>query len=262
LIKNLFIIICLNLLITFSLFSQDRTEASIVSHKDYYSYIADVPANKNNIPDVILMEPLKPKILKDSSFKAKNSVRLVLNSLFAGAVEIDYERFLRQKHSVGLKSSFYLYKGIPYVEMILFSSNEMATFTGIKFSPYYRYYFWRNKTNGGFVEGKISYGNFDFEDINYFEVPSHDDEDAKSFSETSNSLGFGGSFGWMIHSTRSPVVLNFSLGVQYFSLNVPKNKYIEEYGGYLRPYEVDDLFWYMFGPGRVIEIKFMIGGIF
>lgn len=208
------------------------------------------------------MKPLKPKVQKDSSFNEKNSVRLVINSLFAGAVEIDYERFLNQKHSVGLMSSFYLYKGIPYVEMIPFSSNEMATFTGIKFSPYYRYYIWKNKSNGGFVEGKISYGYFDFGDINYFEVPSHDEEDAKFFSETSNSLGVGGSFGWMIHSTHSPVVINFSIGVQYFPLNVLKNKYIEESGGYFRPYELDDLFWYMFGPGSYLEVKFMIGGIF
>lgn len=71
----------------------------------------------------------------------------------------------------------------------------MATHTGIKLSPYYRYYIWRNTGNGEFLEGKISWGYFDFEEINYLEDPHHDDEDSRYFSETSSSLGGGLSFG-------------------------------------------------------------------
>jgi hypothetical protein len=66
----------------------------------------------------------------------------------------------------------------------------------------------------------------------------------------------------MFRPHQGPVVLNFSVGLQYFPLNVPKTKYVEEYGGYYRPYEVDDLFWNLAGPGSQLEIKFMIGGIF
>jgi hypothetical protein len=138
----------------------------------------------------------------------------------------------------------------------------MATYTGIKLSPYYRYYIWRNKSNGGFLEGKISWGYFDFEEINYFEASSHDEEDAKFFSETSNSLGGGVSFGWMIRLHQSPVIINLSLGVQYFPLNVPKTKQVKVDSWYFIKYEVDDLFWNMAGPGSQVEIKFMIGGIF
>ena len=238
------------------------TDTLIVRHNDYYPYVLTVPKINNKDLKDVLMEPLLPKVDLDSCFGEKNSVRLVINELLTGAVGIDYERFLRLKHSVGLKSSFYLYNGIPYVEMILFTSYEMANFKGIKLSPYYRYYIWRNKSNGGFIQGTVSYGYFDFEEINYFMVPHYDDEDMKFFSEVSNSLGVGGSFGWMIHSTRSPVVINFSFGFQYFPLNVPKTKQLGESGGYFRKYEVDDFFWYLAGPGRYLEIRFMIGGIF
>jgi hypothetical protein len=235
----------------------ESVDTLIVRHNDYYPYILAIKSPKN-----VLMEPLLPIVNLDSCFGEKNSVRLVLNELFAGAVGIDYERFLRLKHSVGLKSSFYIYKGIPYVEMIPLTSMEMATFKGIKLSPYYRFYIWRNKSNGGFIQGTISYGYFDFKEINYFMVPHYDDEDMNFFSEVSNSLGVGGSFGWMIYSPRSPVVINFSLGFQYFPLNVPQAKQVKVDNWYTIKYEVDDLFWYLAGPGRYLEIKFMIGGIF
>jgi hypothetical protein len=246
----------------YKLYIAKTIDTLIVRHNDYYPYILKIPQRNNKMPRDVLLKPLLPKVDFDTSFGEKNSVRLVVNELFTGAVGIYYERFLRQKHSVGLKSSFYLYKGFPYVNLILLSYYEMATFKGIKLSPYYRYYFWRNIHAGGFFEGKISWGYFDFEKIQYVEDPYNDDDDSKFFSETSNILGFGGSFGWMIHSPRSPFVINFSFGFQYFPLNVPKTKYVEEYGGYLRPYEVDDLFWYLAGPGSYLEIKFMIGGIF
>lgn len=234
----------------------------IVRHNDYYPYIFTIPKIMNKMPQDVLLEPLLPGVKKDTCFGQKNSMRLIISSLFTGAVAIDYERFLRLKHSVGLKSYLHLYKGIPYVDLILLSYSEMATFKGIKLSPYYRYYIWRNIRTGGFFEGKISWGYFDFEKIQYVEDPHHDDEDAKFFSETSNSLGFGGSFGWMIHSPRSPVVINFSFGFQYFPLNVPKTKQVKMDNWYTIKYNVDDLFWYMAGPGSYIEIKFMIGGIF
>jgi hypothetical protein len=245
----------------YKVYIPNNTDKLIVSYKNYYSFFAEVPKDTMANPKDILMEPLIQIVQKDSGFYAKNSVRL-MNGFMRGAVGIDYERFLMQKHSIGLKSYFYLYKGIQYVEMIPLSSNERATFTGIKLSPYYRNYLWRNESNGGFIEGMISYGYFDFEEINYFQDSNHDPDDSKFFSETSNCLGFGGSFGWMILFPNSPLVLNLSFGLQYFPLNVPKTKQVKMDAWYTMSYEVDDLFWYLGGPGSYLEIKFMIGGIF
>lgn len=230
----------------------ESIDTLIVRQNDYYPYILTI----KNLKDV-LMEPLLPRVDLDTCFGEKNSVRLVINELFTGAVGIDYERFLRVRHSIGLKSSFYLfYNDSPSGKVFV----PTAIFKGIKFSPYYRFYAWRNNSNGGFFEGKISWGYFDFEEIYYKgETYGFDPRTNGHISKIFRSVGFGASYGWMCRFRKSPLILNVSFGLQYFPLNVPRTV---QFDVHFDDYTVRSGFWNYGGPGSVLEIKFMIGGIF
>ena len=185
----------------------------------------------------------------------------MVNELLMGSVGIDYERFVKYRHSIGLKSSFFLYDGL-YMG-IPFNNAPTPKFTGIKLSPYYRYYFWRNPGNAGFLEGKVSWGYFDFEQIAYKDPKMEGDDEyyGKTLPAISRSLGFGGAFGWSLTSIRSHLILNFSIGLQYMSLNVPSTQYITTYAQPVK-LVLDNPYWYVRVPGSVVELKFMIGGIF
>jgi len=158
------------------------------------------------------------------------------------------------RHSIGLRSSLYLYNGIPFIA----PSYNQYDGKGLKFSPYFRNYFWRNQGRGFFVETKVTWGYFDFKELNYHWA--NDNEYGEYFSEISRSFGCGISMGLMFRNIHNPIVINGSIGLQYFPLNVPKTKQSQHDDNL--ELEVDNTFWYIGGPGSVVEIKFMIGGIF
>jgi hypothetical protein len=228
------------------------TVSLIVSHPDYYSSKLNVPKNAHENPKVVFLNSLPQNKIFDFWKEDKNSIRLIINELVTGAVAIDYERFLKLRHSVGLKSSFYLFNGIPILNPI----NSDYDMQGVKLSPYYRNYFRRNQSRGLFVETKISWGYFDFKEINY--QMADDDDVHEYFSEISKSFGCGASMGWMLKIGQGPLTMDLSIGLQYFPLNVPK---IQQ-GTHRYNLEVDNTFWYVGGAGSVVEVKFMIGGIF
>jgi hypothetical protein len=215
----------------------------------------DVPlGNTDEFDKKIIMVPLILDSTRNFWKDDKNSIRLIANELLTGAVGIDYERFLTLRHSIGLKSSFYFYQGIPYVSLF---NAEVANFNGIKVSPYYRAYIFRNNNQGGFFETKFSWGYFDFEELNYY-WPSYDMY-SEDFEAISVSMGCSAALGWMKRFDYR--MLNISFGLQYFPLNVPQTKQSDAAGS-LNDFTVDDTFWYWGGPGSWLEIKFMIGGIF
>lgn len=228
------------------------TNTLIVSYPDYYSSNVNVPEIIHRGLKDVFIEPMRQSAGLDFWKENKNSIRLIVNELVSGAIAIDYERFLKLRHSVGLKSSFYLFKGIPILNPINVN-NDMQ---GIKLSPYYRNYFRRNQSRGLFVETKISWGYFDFKEINY--QMADDDDVHEYFSEISKSFGCGVSMGWMLKIGQGPLTMDLSVGLQYFPLNVPK---IQQ-GTHSFNLEVDNTFWYVGGAGSVVEVKFMIGGIF
>jgi hypothetical protein len=235
------------------------TDSLIISHSGYKTGMLSV--NELKFTKKILMQPLQDDTAEFVKKFDKNSLRLMVNELLMGSVGIDYERFVKYRHSIGLKSSFFLYDGL-YMG-IPFNNAPTPKFTGIKLSPYYRYYFWRNPGNAGFLEGKVSWGYFDFEQIAYKDPKMEGDDEyyGKTLPAISRSLGFGGAFGWSLTSIRSHLILNFSIGLQYMSLNVPSTQYITTYAQPVK-LVLDNPYWYVRVPGSVVELKFMIGGIF
>lgn len=178
---------------------------------------------------------------------------MMVKELVTGSVGICYERFFHEKQSIGIKSSAYLF-GRGYLPLI---SYGRAEFTGIKLSPFYRFYYYRHERGGGYLEGKAAWGYFDFSEL-YYAYPNSSSY-GDHYHETSNSLGLGISAGWMFRFYPDHLLMGISIGLQFLELKVPEKKR----GDYLDLiYEVDDAFWYINGPGAVLEFKFMIGGVF
>jgi hypothetical protein len=123
----------------------------------------------------------------------------------------------------------------------------------------YRFYFWRNMVGGFFVEGKLTYGYFDLYELYYYALVSASYRGFYSQEKTS-AYGFGTSIGLSRKPRGGPVFINLSIGWQFLPLRVTQTKVNEGYGDL--PSDVDDVFWYIGGPGSVVEVKFIIGGIF
>ncbi len=102
----------------------------------------------------------------DSSFlNFKNAISLSLFELINGAVAVRYERFLKQKHSLGVHTSFYLFGRNP---VTLGSEYDYyVRYQGIKLSPFYRFYPLRKKSFDLFAEGKIQFGYIHFSELDY-----------------------------------------------------------------------------------------------
>lgn len=206
----------------------------------------------------------KKRLEKDSLFSTfKNAVSLSIIEFFAVGIGLRYERFLAQKHAVGLHATYY-FNGIStnhYGDMGG-GYTIKSTYTGYKIVPFYRYYLSRKKTMGFFLDAKIPFGYFDFDKLVYrYRTSSHLDI---STSPSFWTWGFGVSVGIM---TRMPGtkhgVINFSLGYQYFPMaDVPKSIPREVSGGTFIPLETETNWWKGAGPGASFEVKFTIGGIF
>lgn len=234
------------------------TDSLLISQKDFKTRAISV--RELTFSHKVLIEPLVKDTLDDLKTSYRNSIGLMLNELIRGSVGIDYERFLKYRHSIGLKSSFFLFDGLYFG--IPFNYAQAPSFKGIKLSPYYRYYYWRYPSNGAFVEGKLSWGYIDFKEISYRQQNAVDDDYYyRLYSEISRSMGFGVALGWMIKRVQSPVVLSFGIGLQYFPLNVPSTQK-DTWNNQSVDLVLDNPYWYVRVPGSVLEFKFMIGGIF
>jgi hypothetical protein len=125
-------------------------------------------------------------IHNDFGEEDKNTLTFAINEFISGSIGPTYERFFAKRHSFGAKSSVYLF-GWGYLG--LFSYN-MAHYRGIKISPFYRYYVFRNQDKGVYLEAKATYAYIDFSKIYYYVLYS---ASYRGFyaSQVSNSFGFG-----------------------------------------------------------------------
>jgi hypothetical protein len=56
---------------------------------------------------------------------------------------------------------------------------------------------------------------------------------------------------------------NVSVGCQFFPMDVPTDIKIEQGApGRFVTYSVNNAWWYITGPGSIVEIKFTLGGLF
>lgn len=207
--------------------------------------------------DIIHIPDHPTTFTKDSSnidfWKERpNRIMLAVNELLGGSLGITYERYLHRRHTVGVVSSTYF---AGWGSLVLFSYGT-AKFTGIKLSPFYRFYYFNNPKSGGYLEAKVTYGYLHFRQIYYYRDYS---ASYRGFyaTENSSSFGFGVTAGFNFRPREGIFNYGFSIGLQAFPPNLPKTLYYDDYGGLIC--EPDDAFWFVMGPGAVLEIKLLIG---
>lgn len=181
----------------------------------------------------------------------KNLVGIAVNESFNGAIGIRYQRFFKANQAIGLHNSIY-FNGKGYNYWV--SDTE---YRGIKISPYYRIYTNRKMRRGGYLEGKLSVGYFDFDQIWY--GTRSDNRRGSNFEEQfwTYGIGLGGGYYWFI-SRSNNIVFNFYGGFQYLPMKVADKKWSQSYG----ELTVARGGWYFFGPGSLFELKLIISGVF
>ena len=134
----------------------------------------------------------------------------------------------------------------------LFGSEE---FTGIKISPYFRFYFKRNKSYGFYVQGATIIAYFDFSVLNY----NYSNSNTISVPTIFWTYGLSGALGFTnILGNSKHFIIDMNIGWQYLPAPFAENITNEHNTEYTH----NSLWWIVGGPGSVIEIKLAIGGIF
>lgn len=188
------------------------------------------------------------KIVPDSSYlpMLKNTLTFLPTKLITGALSIRVERFIKTSYSAGLYITYY-YNGKQY-----FGSEE---FTGLKISPYFRYYFRRNKSYGVYAQATVIIGYFDFSRLNYNYVHSY----TKSVETNFWTGGIGGAFGITdIIRNSKHFIVDINIGFQLLP-SLYSTEITDEHD---RKYTHNNLWWIVGGPGSIVEIKLAVGGIF
>lgn len=189
----------------------------------------------------------------------KNAASLSLLELINVTIGIRYERFLSEKSSLGLHSSLCLYGRNPYT---MGSEYDVSvSYSGLKISPFYRYYPMQKGAKGLFIEGKMHVGYYYFNDIRY--THGSNAYPIANVSMDMWSVGAGLAVGIMLKLPKTEHgLINISMGYQYFPTDVPEKVYREISGGTVLTFDTDNYWWYFTGPGAVFELKCTIGGLF
>jgi hypothetical protein len=190
--------------------------------------------------------PVNPGEKEQLRLQWKNVLSLSPMELFRGGIGARYERLINGRHSVGLHSSFYWFnmtRRPTFLSQPDIDGLIIEEFNGIKLAPFYRYYFRKNVRGGKYIEAKPIAGYFSFPDLIGYEY-----NPAEIWT-----FGIGAAWGILSVKSNSHLAVNFSIGGQFFPMMDPRTWHDQGDG---------HDWWYIFGPGSVIEIKFTIGGIF
>lgn len=221
-----------------------------------------IPGFKNITIRVELVPQAYYASVGDTNFiNYKNVVTFAPLELIGGAFAIRYERFLKPRHSVGVHSSVYFYG--RNVSSMGSEYNYYPVYQGVKLSPFYRFYPFRNNRRGLFAEVKFPFGYIHFSELDYHYTSSTHPRVKLEYSFW--TYGFGASVGMMFKFPRKEHgVINISVGYQYFPIDVPETiQYpLHDKDGTVLTLPTDTRWWYWGGPGTSLDLKFTIGGIF
>ena len=199
---------------------------------------------------------LAPVSAADSLYlKTKHAISLSIFEIFTGAIALRYEYFLKQKHSIGVHASFYLFGRNPTT--VGSEYDTYPRYYGIKASPFYRFYPVRKTGFGFFVEGKLQTGYIYFSKLGYYYGPGSNRYE-EYVTESFWPLGFGFSAGISFKMPKQGMG-NLSIGYQYFPVNVPETIQATAPSGSTLTYTVDADWWYHGGPGTYLDVKLTLG---
>ena len=240
----------------FNLSLPKKTRELIITHENYKPFKQLLHPLKSTRELIFKITPYNHKQSDTIWRNYKNAITLSPMELINGAVAVRYERFLKLKHSVGLHSSVYLF---GFNSWVFNQGYNSARFTGIRLTPFYRYYPIRSNAHGFFLEGKVSYGYFNFSSITYI----YSNYYTKKKGDTFSTFGGGVAIGWMFRLPKTKHgVGNFSIGLQTFPFAGNTSIQADRGDGEMVTWTTDTSWWYIWSPGAVFEFKFTIGGIF
>ncbi len=176
---------------------------------------------------------------------AKTSVSFLPLKFITGALSLRVAYFIKTEHALGAYVTWY-YNGRQYF------GNER--FTALKATPYYRYYYERNKSFGAYIQLGAIIGYFDFTNLEY-NYSNKLNTSVPAFFWTG---GFGFATGIEDIVKMSGVALDINIGFQYLPPRYPVSV-TNEHGTVL---EHNNTWWFLGGPGSLVEIKISIGGLF
>lgn len=218
------------------------TDALVFSHEDYQTKVFKSKSLKRVIN--IGLRRIKPDSVDLPQFN--NTISFLPLKLITGAFSMRLERFIKTKYSGGMYITYY-YNGRQY-----FGSEE---FTGIKVSPYFRFYIKRNKSYGVYVQATVIIAYFDFSKLNY----NYENRYTKSVETNFWTGGIGAAFGITdIVRNSKHFIIDINVGWQLLPSVYPT----EITGEHGLIYTHNNLWWAVGGPGSIVEIKLAIGGIF
>jgi hypothetical protein len=223
----------------------------VASHPDYKPLKISFDPEKKKQRFSLVMER-KQYSRSDTAWKTfYNEISITANEFFLSALGLHYQRYISFRHAVGLHFSWYFH-GVGLTMNV--SSSE---YTGIRFSPYYRYYLFRSIKRNFFAEGHLSAGHFDFSKLYYGYIGDARYGEFYKDSFLTYGLGLGIGFSFILPKTKHGII-NIYSGFRYFPMPVEQFKSSEYYGSL----GVVDNWWYFYGPGSIVELKLTLGGIF
>lgn len=195
-----------------------------------------------------------------------NAIYWLPFELITGSLGVQYERILPKNHSIGLHTSFYLF-GWGFSWNNKEDGSTINKFDGIKFNLFYRYYPWTRGSARFFLEGKLMAGYFDMHPLLYKSQEVTGWFSWRNVTRDSNvdfwAWGGGVAIGWAIRfSSREKGIFNVSIGLQAFPMPVKDQLVFKDQYGTPQFYYADKPWWYLGGPGSVLQIKVAYGGIF
>jgi len=219
-----------------------NTETLVFSHNDYQTKVFKTKSLKHAIN--IRLRRIKPDSIDLPQLN--NTISYLPTKLITGAFSLRLERFIKPKYSGGMYITYY-FNGRQY-----FGNEE---FTGTKISPYFRFYIKRNKNYGVYAQATVIIAYFNFSKLNY----NYENYYTKSVKTNFWTGGIGGSFGITdIVRNSKHVIVDINIGWQL----LPSIYTTEVTGEHGEKYTHNNLWWYIGGPGSIIEIKLAVGGIF
>lgn len=253
-LENNMIVAYSNLEGKFSVGVPNSNNNLIINHPDFKTLVFPLRQLNKRTPYPEIRMTRKIPVKKDTVWQNwNNHLSWTINEMFSGGFGAEYERFLGFRHSLGLHGTYYFH---GFAFPIPFSGGSSINYKGIKLSPFYRFYVWRQFQKGGYAEAKLTTGYFDFSRLQY---DSREGPYGDYIATNFWSFGLGIAWGWYIRPRKiDHLLFDISVGFQYLSMKVPESIESEYYG----TYHVDDTWWYVTGPGSVLEIKVRIGGIF
>ena len=179
----------------------------------------------------------------------RHAVGWLPTKLFWGMISLKYEFWIKARHSIGIYGDYYFYG------WELFGSEK---FKGIKITTFYRYYFSRTAKKAYYAQASAILAYYDFEELYYHYHYGYPYDIPVRYMFWTG--GFGLAVGWNYifgEPRKSNIYVDINLGFQLLPAPWP-----EQLPDPKERYKHNKTWWYLGGPGSVIELKLALGGIF